>query len=344
MQTTRLYKRTDKGIREWTLRLDNNKLHIQYGLLDSHNNQYDLIEHTTPEGAEKDAIRRINHKTDREGFSHRITDDPPKMPMLAVEYTKYAPSLPWDIMIQPKYDGIRCVASNTSMLSRRNEKICSLPHIRNALNALPDGVYLDGELYIHGEDFNTQLSHIKRDNPHRNCARVKFYVFDIQMDTEAFIRYHIAENYVESLDHPNIVLCPSKIIPKSSITHTMEEYLEAGFEGVMLKDPRGKYEYDKRSHAIQKYKPHFDNEYPVIDWTTSKSGREAGRAIAICRTKEGKTFQCRLALSHALACNIYTNKQHYNNCHLRVKHYGINRSGIPRQPIGESLIHGKSTT
>lgn len=142
--TTTLYKRTHSGLRIWEAQLDpNNNLvvRIRHGAYQGAQ-QEEVLTHACPEEAQLELNRRIHIKTTKQGYTPHIPDAVPLLPMLVQPYTPHR--LPDEVYIQPKMDGFRCIGSNKGLKTRRNEPITSLPHITKALQALPDGVHLDG--------------------------------------------------------------------------------------------------------------------------------------------------------------------------------------------------------
>ena len=100
-------------------------------------------------------------------------------PMLANTYDAAIHyNLPDIVAVQPKLDGIRCIASVKGLHSRSNMLITSAPHIKLACNLSPE-TYLDGELYIEGASFDEHLEIINRKTPHKRWREIKYNVFDI---------------------------------------------------------------------------------------------------------------------------------------------------------------------
>jgi len=85
----------------------------------------------------------------REYFEREDEVDTPRFfkPMLAKKYEVFAPGF-----VQPKLDGIRCIARPDGLFTREGQPILGAPHIHEGLSALfagdPD-LILDGELYNH---------------------------------------------------------------------------------------------------------------------------------------------------------------------------------------------------
>lgn len=93
-------------------------------------------------------------------------------PMLAHKYTDKVHTLKKGekVALQPKLDGMRCVASNeaenVTLRSRAGKEITSVPHIQDELSlCMPEGSTWDGELYSHSMDFETTMSVARKKKP-----------------------------------------------------------------------------------------------------------------------------------------------------------------------------------
>ena len=87
------------------------------------------------------------------------------LPMLATDWEKLSSTregrlLGEQLLLQPKLDGVRCVAHAASgrLYSRRGHEIVGVPHISEAVRlsasvAAPPGEWLDGEIYCHDMSF-----------------------------------------------------------------------------------------------------------------------------------------------------------------------------------------------
>ena len=94
-------------------------------------------------------------------------------------------------IVQPKLDGIRCMTFVTdkgvAMTSSQSNIINSVPHIQTAIerwfdvmNSTNDIVALDGELYVHGMNFQDIVSIAKRTkNKHRDFLKMEYHIFMI---------------------------------------------------------------------------------------------------------------------------------------------------------------------
>ena len=87
-------------------------------------------------------------------------------PMLADKYKGWDKSWSY-VYVQPKLDGMRCIATRYGLFSRQGKRIVSVPHIFSSLMRMfdiyPDAIF-DGELYNHDlrDNFNELISITKK--------------------------------------------------------------------------------------------------------------------------------------------------------------------------------------
>lgn len=314
-----------------------------------------------PCGSEEAAISefysRVRYQKERKGYTEHIPSAPPSLPMLAHEY-KGNPGFK-GYAFQPKMDGIRCVLSRDGLLSRKNRLITSCPHIELYLQRIPDGIKLDGELYIPNTPFNTIESYVMRGVADRASLEIEYHVFDI-VDTEAPFEARIEEanrivNLLEEAyiyyrttpDHPYPKLryfsqkCPFKlvqtvIIPDpndvtdETIDHNFKYFLSQKYEGMMVRDLHAPYEINKRSKSLLKMKHFVDSEFEIIDVV---AGSEK-QGIFVCKTTTGEEFRCSFRGTKAKRQNILRYKDNYIGKFLKVEYEGLFPTGVPRCPVG----------
>ena len=123
---------------------------------------------TTPfEQAVLEATSKWNKKVQKDGYITflkieedmrcikevipKITDKNNIRPMLAQTYEKRKQHINYPCYVQPKLDGIRCIAyrdgNEIKLMSRTGKEFPHLEHIREALDKLNLTGFLDGELF-----------------------------------------------------------------------------------------------------------------------------------------------------------------------------------------------------
>jgi DNA ligase-1 len=331
-----LYKIGESGMLLWEATISGTSLVIQHGL--AHGSpQTSIIEFPTAQEATVEAQRRYNKKRDREGYTAEQPTDKPAMPMLATSYKEFRHKMPAIVAVQPKMDGIRCVATNSALLTRRNEPITSVPHISEVLKRLPPGIILDGELYSHDKSFQDILSLVKRGTPKNDALNSIIYcVFDIINENPFRTRQLEYQYFCDLLGWP-IIPIATELVKKKDVEAVLRFRVDQGFEGVMVRDPEGFYEPNKRSYYLQKYKSFSDTEFQIVDIVASARGREEGAAIYVCVTPDGKKFRARPRMSLPQRSMIYRERNSFIGYWTRITYQGLTNSGVPRQPIAEGL-------
>ena len=274
---------------------------------------------TDEQQAEKEAEAKWKQKRDRSGYSVEIPTDKPLMPMLAQSHDKHSHKITYPAYIQPKLDGIRCFihvdGENVKLVSRTGKEFKSLGHIADAVRELVfvmgksgASFILDGELYNHDfkDDFQGLVSAIKRDYPVSNSRLVQFHCYDYVAECRDFedrlvevqkMRSYLDPNYhVDLLTEPGFTYPDAiQIVPTYSVDNLDEVveqnayWLEAGFEGTMIRNAKGGYQPNKRSPNLQKYKSFIDQEFEIVGAYQNK-GKMENQCTFTCVTEDGTEF------------------------------------------------------
>lgn len=209
-----------------------------------------------------------------------------RLPMLA---HKDVSKMTFPAYLQRKYDGVRCNGSNKALRSRRGKPFLNLDHIREVLPKLPYNWELDGELYHHGRSLQQIVSMVKREQP--SNKEIHLRVYDLMASG---IPYNRRLKLLKDMHfRGNVELVPTYRV------HNMEEamalfyqFREEGYEGAMWRSPKGEYEFGQRSWSLIKIKDFLEEEFEIVG-ANEATGRDAGTAVFILKTKEGLEFDCR---------------------------------------------------
>lgn len=188
-------------------------------------------------------------------------DDPLKNP-------RYFELLRFPLLVSPKLDGIRCVVKGSTCVSR---KLIDLPsqQVHDLFQGYED---FDGELIVGPPNaygvYNRTQSHVmSRDKP---SDELTFHVFDfadIDLACESFTsRLQIVTNLAMSneLYGDKIFIVPH--MPCGNLKELLEleeYYLKQGYEGIMMRDPGGRYKWGRgtfKEGLIYKLKRFQDDE------------------------------------------------------------------------------------
>ena len=264
-------------------------------------------------------------------------------PMLAISFNKKKIKFP--CIVQPKLDGVRCLAllvnDKVKLISRKGKEY-TIPHIIDYFEEHKELLPLDGELYNHQElTFQEIVSAVKR-----------------QTDLTVQIRYAVYDKPL--LDVPNeqrwgkLVDDYSKIVTKYSPTYLVDsiicnnfdeimEYhnkcVSEGYEGVIIRNLDGIYEFGFRSNDLIKYKEFVDDEFQIAD-VIEATGRDKETAIFVlykhgCEGKEitdENTFKAKPKGSYNLRKGYLMNKDNLIGLKATIKYQGLTDDGTPRFP------------
>ena len=148
-----------------------------------------------------------------------------------------------------------------------------------------EGICLDGELYLPGYTVNEINSFVK--NPKTPQHRLlQYWCYDICMeDISAKGRYEYLttksywsiKGFNSQEDHLNnkqqfIILPTAQIADITDARTFRDEYINLGFEGLILRNPTAEYAFGKRNSSMFKYKKKLDGLFSIVDVKEDKRG------------------------------------------------------------------------
>lgn len=337
-----LYKKTATGaIQIWSIGFDEpNTIKILYG---QYKGAQQFQKEVVPEGLAgrslKEQIRsrissRINKQLDKgyvksyeEAISTTVTNSLNLLkPQLALAEKRAGQYSVHGAMRQLKLDGNRCIITrqNNDLIaySRNGKIIDTIDHITDGID-IPEGTYLDGELYAHGVKLQTIMSWTKRRQG--NTLKLKYHVFDM-ISTETFReRWDILNSFSLGL---NVEYVPTWNNDDSNAP-SLNDALDAGYEGLILRLNGYGYQDGKRNKSLIKIKQFYDNEFYVVDIHPSKDGW----AILECVTNEGKLFRASAPGTMEEKKEILRNKNGYIGDRVTIQYATLTADNIPFQPV-----------
>ncbi len=301
---------------------------------------------TTPfEQACLQAESKWKSKLDK-GYAEDINNIPEKrLPMLAKNYDDYKHKITYPCFVQPKLDGVRCLAKRVgesiTFTSRKGKPFKNLSHlVKELLIIMDDGETYDGEIYIHKENFQDIISTLKNSKKDGalNVNQLEYHIYDIAnskldyKDRKVKLYHTFLNNLTNNLYY--VITYPCEDEKKMLFYHDM--FVRNGYEGCILRNKLGKYEFDYRSDNLQKYKHFQDEEFEIID-VISGTGRYANAGTFVCKTPEDKQFNVNPKGTMKVKEEYLTNKDNYIGQLLTVKFQEKSKDNIPRFPVGISV-------
>lgn len=248
-------------------------------------------------------------------------------------------------LIQPKINGVRATVSldennNVQILSKEGLKY-NLPHIEEVFksvipifnfhdNGVDKDIIYDGELYIYGESLQVISSAVKKEN--LNTPRIKFLCFDLMMDTyNNLYRFQLLKQLLEfttqRFEYPIEVVRTFISHNDEQVQKRTDDYILAGYEGSILRDPKALYGFGKRPMTITKLKRVIDNEYLIIDIVPQDKQPDLG--LYVCTTKDGKEFKVTPSGDNDFKETLLYLKHAYIGKKLTCTFYEYTEDGLP---------------
>ena len=299
---------------------------------------------------------------------NRTTSEGIILPMLAKTYDDKVFKRCSSYIGQWKINGLRClikVVKNIGNLfkpfslqfqSREGEVWNSLPTLEDyLLNAIPQNVLielyqndiaLDGEVYLPGGYTINQINHFVKDSTCVENKALQFWCYDIaiedmnQFNRIGFISTRLTE-YIKTFttkeSHYNnkdrlIVLPTFSIINHDFAINARNNFIDLGFEGLILRNPNAEYDFGKRRVGIMvKYKKPKDGVFRVIA-IKPEGIKRPDIPLLICRNDiNDELFECHLSESLNYQRQVLINKDKYINRGVYIE-YG-ERSGVSQLPF-----------
>jgi ATP-dependent DNA ligase len=355
-----LYCRDTMGrIRVWRMEIEGNKYRTIAGLMDG---ELVVSEWTVAKGknvgrsnetsAEEQAAKEVENKYKKQrktGYFDDIDEVDTVQyvePMLAKLYRDYAAKIDFSKecwIAQCKFNGMRCIATKNGLFTRKGEKYMTCQHIEESLKPFfeehPDAV-LDGELF--NEEYRQQLNEISkliRKTVHitqsdlDQCAKlVKYYVYD-GYGFENYDQNHpydVRKNWIDiGVSGSNVIqLVESHQIESvESLNKVYSSYVDAGHEGIMLRNCVMPYE-NKRSKYLLKVKPEDDSEAEILNIIEGE-GNWSGSGKTITLKWNDKVFDASFKGSYEQAVEFLNRKDEWIGKTVTFLYNGLTGLGTP---------------
>ncbi len=390
----KLYKLTSsKKIQEWEIFTEGNKIIIIQGQIDGKKQRYEQTikegknigraNETTPEQqARLEAKSKWEHKHNKDyhlsveecNQKVKLANAGGYLPMLAKPFQNNAERhLKYPCYVQPKLDGLRCIATKdkkgVQLWFRSGKEITTMGHIVDDLDLIMrEGDIFDGELYIHGEDFNNFTGAIRANknlNP-KIAEKINYHIYDfprINGYTEEYtykrrlqeFRFYYSP-FILNKFRISFVLT-ALIIDFDEAMVDYENFIKSGFEGIMFRNTDMPYE-QKRSYNLLKYKEFLEEEFIIISIEEGK-GILAGHVGAfICRIEPnrvlkdigGKTYKfgneqgiirAKMEGTFKVLKYLFEHPEECLGKPLTIKYQNLSKDGIPRFPVGKAIRFDK---
>ena len=363
-----LYKKDSKGkIRQWRGYVDtapNNRfiMGVETGLLDGNkttNRPRIYWQGKQGRDAKGQAMFELESKVSKkrdEGYFDTIKeaqDTLVVLPMLALDFNKRSHDVSYPAIGQRKFDGVRCMASinsdgSVSLKSRKGKEFPHMNHLRQqiaSLKGIPDGAFLDGELYSDTLTFQEVVGLVRRETlkagDEDKLKQISYRLYDM-LDPDdrkaGFQKRHDGVKKILGSKPPkNLILTENfEINDKTDVKKYHDQFVDEGYEGIMIRNKDGEYGINKRSKHLQKFKEFFDQEFEIVGYEEG-NGNAKGTVIWICMTENGDLFSAQPKGTVAERTEYFKNGDDYIGATLTVRYFEMTDEGIPRFPKGIAI-------
>ena len=254
-------------------------------------------------------------------------------------------------MFEKTDDGIcymfsRTVSKESGILS---EKIANVPHLKEALDCLPNGSILIGEIYYPGKtskDVTTIMGCLAPKAIQRQelCGQIHYYIHDVikyngidLKDQGAWTRYQVLEKIWNKFNLGQYEYLEFANAITENIQEATAEALNAGEEGMVLKKKDATYQPDKRPawSSIKIKKMDYADVIciGVCDATKEYTGKEIETWPYWIVEKNNKTF---------LDTNFDLGWTFYEKCPVGEPFY-VQSPNFRTVPVTKGYYHGWKT-
>lgn len=178
--------------------------------------------------------------------------------MLAKKYEGEQDPKGW--LMSEKLDGVRCVWNGTNMKTRNGNAFTPPDFF---IEKFPDMV-LDGELFLERGEFSKTISIVRKQTAHDGWKQIKYLLFDAPETKGNFkSRLKTLNEIFKDIDSPYIAVHEHQVCKgKEHLEKEMKRVTDLKGEGLMIRDPKSKYEY-RRVDTLLKVKEFHDDEAVV---------------------------------------------------------------------------------
>ena len=282
-----------------------------------------------------------------------------KKPLLAGTFDPDKAKYPY--LATPKIDGIRFLMVNGLAVSRSFKPIRN-EFIQDFLHGLPDGI--DGELTV-GENFQSSSSGIMSI---KGEPDFHVWIFDyVNPDEDEIAPYYGRMEQIDDLERSGrferitdryTVLRPELVKSLEDVQALEDKFIGEGYEGVMLRDPKGTYKFGRSSvkeNIILKVKQFMDAEGVIVGFKEKMSNQNEATTDAFGYTERkggkdgmvpantlgafrlmlhtGQEVWCGSGLNDELRKEIWENQDKYREQFVKFKFMSHGVKDLPRHPI-----------
>lgn len=280
-----------------------------------------------------------------------------ELPMLAHKFKDIRnPEFPY--YAQPKLNGVRCIVKSdkfdTVKLCSRGGQYYLIKHLEKALSSLftqLEGIrtnekyILDGEIYKHGIPLQDISGAARSEDTSMFASNnwLEYHIYDVIRDGKAFwdqTNRILDLNEIGELlkDNPYIKVVETTMIgSKSAITSVHDRFILEGYEGLILRHPKGEYEFNQRSRNLLKVKQYEDAEF-IIKGSAMQTSEPESFVFILGNDINNEVFKARPTGTLAQKEEWHHNINNYIGKKATVRFFERSKDGLPLQACVQSKL------
>lgn len=281
----------------------------------------------TPEGEKINDV--VRYLFEAEGY-RLASEEVHFSPMLAAHCPPLA-ELVFPLLATPKLDGIRCILKDGQATTRSGNPIPN-DYIRETIEAMSEQ-NLDGEITINGGGFAEAQRQVMSKS---GTPDFTYTIFDVFDDPD--------EPYSQRVQMHPACLQPTEINNIEELLAYERQCLQAGFEGIILREPDGEYHCGRTSSADQlmlKRKPLHDAEGTIVE-ALADHDRQQISALTIA-LPQGACFRLGTGFTAAQRRELYQRRESLAGSCVTFSYQQWLKSGKPRFASFIGLRHDHTT-
>lgn len=261
-----------------------------------------------------------------------------KVPMKILNYKDHSKKVKFPCYVGVKYNGSRAMFINGSTISKAGiVEDFKVEDIKEDINEL--GLDVDTEIYSHG--FSLQRIQSARNKPNTDTASLKAVIFDVPIKnlsiTERVSLLKIVEKDIKNKGLKNLLVEIPVLVNSVEELETIFNNVTPEYEGVVIWNLSGTYEFGVRTSHVFKWKPRYDGEAKVLEVTEDKNGNGVLHCIS-SDSLDCVNFKCVMKVLRRDSLRYpkdYHTMTKLIGSWITFSYEELSDDGIPTKPVGE---------
>ena len=222
------------------------------------------------------------------------------------------------------------------------------PELLEVFRNMPH-IILDGELYKHGKSLQQISGAARMEKNAYDCDWLEYYVYDLidleNLDKPAKDRIKLLQSIQQSYGwgfdpcrewkegELQIQVVPQVYISGwASMKKLHAQYVEEGFEGLVIRNPDKPYKPNGRTNDMIKIKMYKSEDFLVVGIEPGLRGEED--MVFVLETSDGKQFKAKPIGDRTLKDEYWENFEEKYKGHMgECKFFYFSDEGVPLQPV-----------